>query len=77
MAEWVSDWYQADFYSTCTLNCTNPSGPADGTTKVVRGGSYSDGAYYIRAADRGNEEPSSASSLIGVRCVRPTFPANQ
>lgn len=77
LAEWISDWYSADFYSTCTLNCTNPSGPADGTTKVVRGGSYSDGAYYIRAADRDFADPSTASSLVGVRCVRPTFPANQ
>jgi len=77
VAEWVSDWYGESFYSTCTLNCDNPTGPEDGTTRVVRGGSCSDAAYYIRAAERAFQNPAEPSSLTGVRCVRYTFPQNQ
>lgn len=77
LAEWVSDWYGENFYQTCTLNCNRPTGPEQGTTKVVRGGSYSDGPYYIRAADRSFADPATSAANTGVRCVRPTFPANQ
>jgi len=77
VAEWISDWYGESFYSTCTLNCENPTGPADGTARVIRGGSYSDAAYYIRAADRAFQDPAAPSGLTGVRCVQYTFPQNQ
>jgi formylglycine-generating enzyme required for sulfatase activity len=77
VAEWVSDWYQADFYSTCTINCNDPTGPDTGTQKVIRGGSFQDEANYIRSAARGSHDPSTPSSQTGVRCVRRTFPRNQ
>jgi len=38
-AEWVGDWYQADYYSISPKR--NPEGPAHGTERVVREGSYS------------------------------------
>ncbi len=37
--EWVNDWYQSDYYSISPYN--NPPGPNTGTTKVMRGGSWS------------------------------------
>ena len=36
--EWVSDWYQVDFYSVSPYN--NPTGPETGTIKVIRGGCF-------------------------------------
>jgi hypothetical protein len=38
VAEWVNDWYQADYYSVSPGS--NPLGPDTGTTKVQRGGSW-------------------------------------
>jgi formylglycine-generating enzyme required for sulfatase activity len=37
-AEWVNDWYGASYYSSSSS--VNPTGPASGATKVIRGGSY-------------------------------------
>jgi formylglycine-generating enzyme required for sulfatase activity len=37
-AEWVNDWYSASYYSSSSS--VNPTGPASGATKVIRGGSY-------------------------------------
>lgn len=37
-AEWVADWYQADYYSISPKR--NPQGPDRGTERVVRVGSY-------------------------------------
>lgn len=38
-AEWVADWYQADYYSISPKR--NPRGPEHGTERVAREGSYS------------------------------------
>lgn len=35
---WTADWYSATAYTTDPL--TDPKGPATGTLRVVRGGSY-------------------------------------
>lgn len=39
VSEWVSDWYGADYYATAPD--TDPTGPATGTDKVLRGGNWS------------------------------------
>jgi formylglycine-generating enzyme required for sulfatase activity len=38
VAEWVGDWYDEEVYATSPVN--NPTGPASGTNRVVRGSSY-------------------------------------
>lgn len=46
--EWCADWYGA--YPTGTV--TDPRGPADGSSRVLRGGSWDDNAQYCRSASR-------------------------
>ena len=38
VSEWVSDWYSETYYQESVVE--NPSGPADGTKKVIRGDSW-------------------------------------
>lgn len=48
--EWVSDWYQADYYSISPYY--NPMGPDTGTAKVARGGSFYSSDFGVRTAMR-------------------------
>jgi formylglycine-generating enzyme required for sulfatase activity len=65
--EWVSDWYQSDYYNTSPAD--NPQGPDSGTYKVLRGGSWDGNWYYVRGADRIFEVPDYRSGNIGFRCA--------
>ena len=65
--EWVNDWYQYDLGSATKKD---PSGPATGTTRVVRGGGLGSYARSLRAANRWDITPSSRFPNIGFRCVR-------
>jgi formylglycine-generating enzyme required for sulfatase activity len=50
--EWCADWYDAGYYKTASAK--NPTGPATGTSRVLRGGSWSgDTPDDFRAAYRG------------------------
>jgi formylglycine-generating enzyme required for sulfatase activity len=73
--EWVSDWYQWDYYATASQS--NPTGPGVGVTKVLRGGSWNDIAIYIRATSRKNFLPESFDSNLGFRCASSTFPPSK
>lgn len=70
--EWVSDWYQWDYYLNAPQN--NPIGPNEGVTKVLRGGSWNDIAIYVRATSRKNFLPESYDSNLGFRCATSAFP---
>ena len=52
--EFCSDWYAAETYSTYPSGqvIENPTGPATGTERVVRGGSYKSDAAEVRSASR-------------------------
>lgn len=69
--EWVSDWYDENYYSKSEL--TNPQGPISGDTHVLRGGSFFAEAKYSRITYR--ESPSSSktegygSGNWGFRCT--------
>ncbi|MFN8239364.1 MAG: SUMF1/EgtB/PvdO family nonheme iron enzyme [Bacteroidales bacterium] len=52
VAEFCSDWYQADILSTYSDGVADPKGPEAGEEHVVRGGSYSDQASRVRSAAR-------------------------
>lgn len=74
-AEWVSDWYSADYYLNSPVR--NPRGPNTGTRHIYRGGSYrdDDGACttFSRGAtpdSQGGQQPGgdqSGGPFIGIR----------
>jgi formylglycine-generating enzyme required for sulfatase activity len=63
--EWCADWFGA--YEPGSRD--NPTGPKDGTNKVVRGGSCGDNAWIVRASVRLKYVPSDRGGSIGFRCV--------
>ena len=65
--EWVSDWYQGDYYSVSPA--ANPQGPASGTYKVLRGGSFYYQAVTVRTASRGLQNPAFINYDMGFRCA--------
>jgi len=65
--EWVADWYSADYYPASPKS--NPTGPANGLYKVLRGGSWHSGIYDVRSADRSWSEPDIRDKTVGFRCV--------
>ena len=66
--EWCSDWYNAYYYSNSPS--TNPLGPATGTSRVIRGGSYFYNPESLRVAYRTNYKPSESKSELGFRLAR-------
>jgi formylglycine-generating enzyme required for sulfatase activity len=66
--EWVADWYDAAYYSQSPVE--NPNGPADGSSRVIRGGAWSSDALFIRAASRLPYYPDGFSNDIGFRCAQ-------
>jgi formylglycine-generating enzyme required for sulfatase activity len=66
--EWVADWYGEDCYGKSPRG--NPRGPAQGETRVLRGGSWYYFARSLRASHRGDVRPESRYPDIGFRCVR-------
>jgi formylglycine-generating enzyme required for sulfatase activity len=66
--EWCWDWYDGAYYSSSPG--TNPRGPASGTDRVVRGGTWGYYADYTRCAYRDIGTPSGAYYVVGFRCVR-------
>ena len=65
--EWVSDWYDPHYY--LTLPDSNPTGPASGDKKVLKGASFEDSSHYSRAANRLAHDPTSPGVARGFRCV--------
>ncbi len=65
--EWVNDWYQSDYYSISPPS--NPPGPASGTVKLFRGGSWDSGWDDLRVAARnGDATLASRYNDVGFRC---------
>jgi formylglycine-generating enzyme required for sulfatase activity len=69
--EWVSDWYGSTYYSSSPQN--NPTGPASGVNRVVRGGAWDYVTSYLRASIRGSITPDYAFYGIGFRVARAPF----
>jgi formylglycine-generating enzyme required for sulfatase activity len=67
--EWVSDWY-GDYHP---LETDNPTGPAEGVYRVLRGGAWDDDdPGDLRTARRNLDNPADHTDTVGFRCVRPT-----
>ncbi|MEA3278939.1 MAG: formylglycine-generating enzyme family protein [Pseudomonadota bacterium] len=80
--EWVSDWYATDSYEQLTATTRlvasgdeqraseNPTGPESGSGRVVRGGSWGDGAGSCRSAYRDGSDPGDRGDNLGFRLSR-------
>ena len=68
--EWVWDWYLSTYYGE-SGNTEDPVGASTGAVRVIRGGSWSLGASYLRSALRSYIGPSGWVSDIGFRVLRP------
>jgi len=66
VAEWVSDYYEADYYATSPQ--ADPPGPPSGIALGVRGGGWLSPTPDARTSAR--DFASDASSQIGFRCAR-------
>jgi len=65
--EWCSDWYGSDYYSSSPSR--NPQGPSSGSYRILRGGSWFNLTYHLRAAFRYHFNPTNAYYHFGFRCV--------
>lgn len=52
VAEFCSDWYAPDAYNNLSDGIRDPKGPASGTERVIRGGSFKSEAAEVRCATR-------------------------
>jgi len=63
--EWTADWYQAAYPTGNPV--VDPSGPASGSTRVFRGGSWNADGPYLRSAGRNYSPPSTRYDAVGFR----------
>lgn len=63
--EWCNDWY-GDYSN---IPATDPTGPATGEYRVVRGGCWPFDAAYCRSASRCGGDPDYGSDDVGFRVV--------
>ncbi|MDR2441531.1 MAG: SUMF1/EgtB/PvdO family nonheme iron enzyme [Planctomycetaceae bacterium] len=68
--EWCHDWYGEFYYQQCAEEEENPTGPSEGTAKVLRGGAWQFGAEATRCAYRNSSSPETTSGVIGFRVCR-------
>ena len=68
--EWVSDW-KANYL---TGSQTDPEGPASGSLRAYRGGSWGNDGLGLRSAERLNYAPSNRGNNLGLPCW---FPSSQ
>jgi formylglycine-generating enzyme required for sulfatase activity len=69
--EWCSDWWDAGYYQRS--DAREPQGPATGTVKALRGGSYLCHDSYCnryRNSARSSNTPDSSMGNAGFRTVR-------
>ena len=64
--EWCADWFGESYYSASPER--NPKGPAEGTNRIQRGGSWDD-FQGTHCAYRGWDEPHNRSARYGFRGV--------
>jgi len=62
----VQDWYGA--YAAETI--ADPQGPASGSGRVIRGGSWVSDAGFCRSAYRGDARPDARYVGLGLRLLR-------
>ena len=63
--EWCQDWYGT--YPSSSV--TDPTGPTNGSHRVVRGGCWDDIARHSRSAFRNSDPPDNRYNSLGFRIV--------
>ncbi len=64
VSEWVHDWYRGRYSLLAT---TDPTGPASGSNRVYRGGSWYDSAAFCRVTSRYGLDPTTQFGNLGFR----------
>jgi formylglycine-generating enzyme required for sulfatase activity len=67
-AEWCSDWYGDSYYSASSI--LNPQGPGSGSSRVLRGGSWTSGPRTARCPYRLGNNPDFRYDYYGFRVAR-------
>lgn len=69
--EWVADCYDSDYYSQSESKNLNPlkNSCSKSSSRVVRGGSWSDSTVSTRASHRVSSLPASRTLGLGFRCA--------
>ena len=65
--EWIADWYDESYYQSSPY--ANPTGPATGTQRSLRSGSYAEDQQQISVYTRFKHLPDSAGLSRGFRCA--------
>jgi formylglycine-generating enzyme required for sulfatase activity len=65
--EWVADRYGKSYYADSPA--TDPPGPADGESRVLRGGAWNFPPRHLRAAARTHLPPETRIRYLGFRCA--------
>ncbi len=66
--DWCADWYDGNYYENSPVE--NPQGPAQGSLKALRGGSWLDIPSLLRCAYRYRNSPSDPNAGVGIRCAQ-------
>ncbi len=67
LMEWCFDWYSENYFVNSPR--TNPMGPAQGWSKVLKGGSYDNSKGECEVLERYNTPAETSNSSIGFRMV--------
>ncbi|MGE5073783.1 MAG: formylglycine-generating enzyme family protein, partial [Anaerolineae bacterium] len=65
--EWVGDWYARGYPADAQTQ--DPTGPATGTSRVIRSSGFQSDAVYASPTSRSYAQPSDHRSDLGFRCV--------
>jgi formylglycine-generating enzyme required for sulfatase activity len=66
--EWCQDWYDGKTYAEPAA--VNPTGPLNGEYRILRGGAWGLGGYYLRLSFRDGNTPDFKDKYTGFRLVR-------
>lgn len=68
--EWCRDRYDSHYYQHSPMN--DPTGPTEGQSRVLRGGSWNDAPFFVRSAYRVSRPDDGRCNLAGFRVVLET-----
>jgi serine/threonine protein kinase len=66
--EWVADWYAPNWYTSSPMR--NPGSPPQGVSRVLRGGSFRNPPWEVRAVHRHSGGPDGYAPDHGFRCAK-------